>query len=160
MPSLQRRQAVPLAPRILVVTRLFASFQLLLNDALFHKRSVRTVWELRKDRLSDPQNKLCRQWRLFPMAQTAYLPGGVPIGRQTLATSRISRCGPPRGHVLRRMVQYRVDLVAGRKWPHRAMCAIVDTGDQCVVGRVVGWVGLEFLNPSILHRGSLAYAHT
>ena len=92
------------------------------------------------------------------MAKQAQRAGGVPIGltvhcgfTQVAVYATTLPCVALGGSVA-------VRSMVGVATSHRATGAIVEACDKG--GGVVGWVDLEFLNPSILQGGSLAYAHT
>ena len=94
------------------------------------------------------------------MAKQAQRAGGVPIGLPVhcgFTQVAVYATTLPRGALGGSVA---VRLVVGVATPHRASGAIVEAGDMGGSVGVVGWVDLEFLNPSILQGGSLAYAHT
>ena len=94
------------------------------------------------------------------MAKQAQRAGGVPIGlsrsrgftQVAVYATTLPRVALGRSVAVRSMV--------GVAMPLRATGAIVEARDKGNSGGVAGWVDLEFLNPSILQGGSLAYAHT
>jgi hypothetical protein len=98
------------------------------------------------------------------MATVPNGPSCLSSGRSTywltgIGASRVSR------RVGHHVATWRVGSFGREDWwlagrgHTRATYAIVDAGEQCGSEGVVSWIGFEFLNPSILQGGSLAYAH-